>query len=288
VEIVALKIYNLIISELYIIIRTDVKNLLSLTLLLSFASMTYTMQDEPKKTATTEEPHTTQPESEGQRPYPKTHYWQYDPENPKAFEKELYRLPLYVKEGNVEAVSQLRAKMQEWDAQGYPGGYSYARIKNGIFEDYRDFLKEKDEAAVKIMAPLIFGLGESILYQIGGSGCSYDRKMQKRWEIDVVSQVPGVMIAEFKEGFKYKSIVERSWPFIPRHVQKRIKAEVKNYYKTNCPQGDARSQTETDECRKFGNLLHSMKLAHRSFPVLCQVIAQEIKEQEAAAKQATT
>jgi hypothetical protein len=257
------------------------KNLLYLTLLLSPSSMTYTMQNEPGKAVPAEEPCTTRPVSEDK----KVLYWQYDPESPKALETELYRLPLYVKEGNVEAVSQLRTKMQEWEKQGCPGNYSYTRINNGIFEAYRDFLKEKDEAAVKIMAPLIFGLGESILYPIGG-GRSYDRKMQKRWEIDVISQVPGVMIA----GLKGSSSLEiaDAWPYIPRHVQKRIKTEANNYYKINCPESAKYSPTETDECKRFYDMLLSMRLAHRRFPVLCQVIAQEIKEQEAMANQVAT
>jgi hypothetical protein len=211
-------------------------------------------------------------------------YWQYDPENPKALENELYQLPCYVKEGNVEAMSQLRAKMQEWKEQESLVNGNYERIKSRIHNCYHDFLEKKDEAAVKIMAPLAFELGTSILDAISISGDTYDKKMQKRWVIDVVSQVPGVMITDLK-GSNSDEILE-AWPYIPRNVQKRIKNEAKNYYRSNCPAG-VNSPAKTEECKKLGNLLPSIRDAHHSFPILCKVISQEIQEQKDLKKENT-
>src|ERR1700722_11378543 len=75
-------------------------------------------------------------------------YWEFDTRNPLALRKELDHLPVYVKQGNHEALSQLALKMHTWKKQGCPEGYAYGEVRSNIVATQNHFytIGERDHA----------------------------------------------------------------------------------------------------------------------------------------------
>jgi len=212
-------------------------------------------------------------------------YWEYDHQRPNGLSEELNKVSKYVKGGNVEAISQLQLKMQEWENKGCPFPYAYVKIKDCIRNDYENFITKKNEPAVKIMLPLaIEQLGYSPLFMlalgINRENGDYEKTMKMRWLMDVVSRTPDALIKELKTSGPWE--IKKAWPFIPVVTQKRIIAEAQKYYEATYTSTAENRSSEAGEGEDFLKLLNAMNKAAKKFELLYTIISQDIKEQEAA------
>lgn len=189
-----------------------------------------------------------------------------------ASEDFMYHLRPYVEEGNVEGIAQLAAQLNRLKKSKNTFDLNIC-TQYYVERFYQDIVDNRDEKSFKLIAPFMIEYGKKFL-EAPVDAFSKRYLLRARWEADVASQVPGVMITEIKRNKAYK--IARAWPLLPRTTQKRIQEEAKRYCADNC------GELYSDDCREFEAKLAFIDSLDYAFRKICKIMPQELKHQEAA------
>lgn len=185
-------------------------------------------------------------------------YWEFDKQNPAAFGKELDHLPVYVKQGNHEALSQLALKMTTWKKDGCPEGYTYGKVRSNILATQNHFytIGERDHA--EFMEPYIKTLGGLVIFNMLEN--FHEKNGQKRHMWQMKSMPP------FQNNVHCQTYADHSmadhWDYSPKLSNEILRSAKEYYYRDICPNDVEAVHAIKGECEQFRQLLQHMQHAH--------------------------
>jgi hypothetical protein len=185
-------------------------------------------------------------------------YWEFDKHNPASLGKELDHLPVYVKQGNHEALSQLALKMTTWKKKGCPEGYAYGTVRSNILATQHHFYTIGERDYAEFMDPLVKTLGGLVLFNMREA--FYEKNGQKRHIWQMKSMPP------FQDNVHCQTYADDRiadyWNYSPQLSNEILRSAKEYYYRDICPNGAEALHAIKGECEQFRQLLQHMQRAH--------------------------